>query len=48
MHSIVQAATVTKNSYKPPLSDLSFARYTQHYDSYMPSSPGVYKPLLTL
>ena len=38
MHSAVQTADVTIISYKP-LSDLNFARYTQHYGSYMPSSP---------
>ena len=42
MHSAVQTAVV---SYKP-LSGLNFARYTEQYGSYMPSSPlGVYKPL---
>ena len=46
MHSAVQTAAVTIISYKP-LSDLNFARYLQHYGSYMPSSPlGVYKPLV--
>ena len=35
MHS---AANVTIISYKP-LSGLNFTRYTQHYGSYMPSSP---------
>ena len=48
MHSAVQTANVTIISYKP-LSDLNFARYIQHYGSYMPSSPldhGVYKPLV--
>ena len=45
MHSAVQTAAVTIISYKP-LSNLNFARYTQHYGSYMPSSPlGSYKPL---
>ena len=40
MHSAsaVQTANVTIISYKP-LPDLNFARYTQHYGSYMPSSP---------
>ena len=38
MHSAVQIADVTIISYKPQ-SDLNFARYTQHYGSYMPSSP---------
>ena len=38
MHSAVQTAAVTIISYKP-LSDLNFARYTQHYGSCMPSSP---------
>ena len=38
MHSAVQTANVTIISYQP-LSDLNFARYTQHYGSYMPSSP---------
>ena len=39
MHSAVQTAAVTIISYKP-LSDLNFARYTQHVhcDSYMPFS----------
>ena len=46
MHNAVLTAAVTIFSYKP-LSDLNFARYTQHYGSYMPSSPlGVYKPLV--
>ena len=48
MHSAVQTAAVSIISYKP-LSDLNFARYIQHYGSYMPSSPlGVYKPLVIL
>ena len=38
MHSAVQTANVTIISYNP-LSDLNFARYTQPYGSYMPSSP---------
>ena len=38
MHSAVQTADVTIISYKP-LSHLNFARYTQHYGSYMPFSP---------
>ena len=40
MHSEVQtaAAIYTIISYKP-LSDLNFARYTEQYGSYMPSSP---------
>ena len=46
MHSAVQTAVVTVISYKP-LSGLNFARYTEQYGSYMPSSPsGVYKPLV--
>ena len=45
MHRVVQTAAITIISYKP-LSYLNFARYTQRYGSYMPSSPlGVYKPL---
>ena len=45
MHSAVHTAVVTIISYKP-LSGLNFARYTEQYGSYMPSSPlGVYKPL---
>ena len=48
MHSAVQTAVVTIISYKP-LSGLNFARYTDQYGSYMPSSPlGVYEPLLKL
>ena len=38
MHCAVQTVNVTIISYKP-LSDLNFARYTQHYGSCMPSSP---------
>ena len=38
MHSAVQTAVVTIISYKS-LSDLNFARYTEQYGSYMPSSP---------
>ena len=38
MHSAVQTAVVTIISYKP-LSGLNFVRYTEQYDSYMPSSP---------
>ena len=38
MYSAVQTADVTIISYKP-MSDLNFARYTQQYGSYMPSSP---------
>ena len=38
MHSAVQTAAVTIIGYKP-LADLNFARYTQHYGSYMPSRP---------
>ena len=46
MHSAIQTAVVTIVSYKP-LSGLNFARYTEQYGSYMPTSPlGVYKPLL--
>ena len=46
MHSAVQTAVVTIISYKP-LSGLNFARYTEQYGSYMPSSPlGVYKPMV--
>ena len=46
MHSAVQTAVVTIIRYKP-LSGLNFARYTEQYGSYMPSSPlGVYKPLV--
>ena len=37
MHGTVQTAVVTIISYKP-LSGLNFARYTEQYDSYMPSS----------
>ena len=33
--------------YYKPLSSLNFARYTDQYGSYIPSSPlGVYKPLI--
>ena len=46
MDSAVQTAVVTIISYKP-LSSLNFAKYTDQYGSYMPSSPlGVYKPLV--
>ena len=38
MHSAVQTAVVTVVSYKP-LSGLNFARCTEQYGSYMPSSP---------
>ena len=38
MLSAVQTADATIISYKP-LSDLNFARYTQHYGSYMSPSP---------
>ena len=45
-HSAVQTAVVIIISYKL-LSGLNFARYTEQYGSYVPSSPlGVYKPLL--
>ena len=48
MHSAVQTAAVTIISYKP-LSDLNFARYTQHYGRvHALFSFGVYKPLVTL
>ena len=47
MHSAVQTANVTIIRYKP-LSDLNFARYMQHYGSYVHAlfSFGVYKPLM--
>ena len=50
MHSALQTAVnVTMISYKP-LTDLNFARYTQHYGSYIHSSPleFVYKSLITI
>ena len=46
MYSAVQTAVVTMISYKP-LSSLNFARYTEQYGSYMPSSLwGLYKLLV--
>ena len=48
MHSAVQTAAVTIISYKA-LSDLNFARYTQHYRQlHALFSFGVYKPLILL
>ena len=47
MHSTVQTAVVTIISYKP-LPGLNFARYTEQYGSYMPSSPlGLYKEAIS-
>ena len=47
MHSAIQTAAVTTISYEP-LSDLNFARYTQHYIWQLHAlfSFGGYKPLI--